>query len=295
MLRWPAKAWRSVAILFAPLQDVDVYVEDHESQVFYGELFKRLVGDKVSIVRAIPLGNRHAVETACASHGAASRPSLYLVDGDLDWVAGRSPLSLPFMYRLQAYCVENFLICELAAIELAVEAHGKIDQQEARNRLGWSTWVNELRNTLLDLSIVFAVAHVLTPDIRTVAHGHGAVCDQAQKGKDPKLNSARAASLRTQIMDDVVAQVGMPAFQVEYGRVRARVDALADPLRVVSGKNFLLPSLRFQIRSVAPESFPRRSFQLRLARHCDLSGLNGLRDAVLAVARRDTYAQSDNI
>ena len=37
MIRWPARALDAIQKLFEPLQDVDIFVEDAEDEVFYPE------------------------------------------------------------------------------------------------------------------------------------------------------------------------------------------------------------------------------------------------------------------
>ena len=40
--RFPQRALRSKAVLYRPLQDIDFYVEDEDSEAFYTELLRRL-------------------------------------------------------------------------------------------------------------------------------------------------------------------------------------------------------------------------------------------------------------
>lgn len=53
--RFPDRALMSRGVLYRPLQDVEIYVEDEDSEVFYSELLTRLVGSEVRLNKVFAL------------------------------------------------------------------------------------------------------------------------------------------------------------------------------------------------------------------------------------------------
>lgn len=84
MLTWPKRALFAIKYLFSPLQDIDIYVEDHEDEVFYSELFKKIKPSNIRIKRVFGVGGKAALIDRAESHGWDTRPALFLIDGDLD-------------------------------------------------------------------------------------------------------------------------------------------------------------------------------------------------------------------
>jgi len=289
MIRWPVRALSSVAKLFGQLQDLDVYVEDAGMQAFYKQLFTRVAANSVRIATVIPVGDRFSVEEHARNN--PSPRSLYVVDGDLDWVAGLHRPTIDNLFRLEMYCIENALICESAAIEVAVDSAGTLERNEASAELDWSGWTAALREHLVELFLVFAAARVLAPQVRSVSHGHSSVCTQAGRG-EPKLDPERVKVLRDSVYAAIAAEVGADDLELELERLRERIAPLGEPLDVVSGKDFLLPLLRFKLRGIVKDGLALKSLRFRLARHCRLDRFTALKDAMLTVAIGGTYRAS---
>jgi hypothetical protein len=88
MIKWPAKAGVAIRKLFEPLQEIDVYVEDQNDEVFYKSLINAACGEIVQVSRVFGLGGRKAVLDAAAAYNPSDRKALFIVDGDLEWVRG---------------------------------------------------------------------------------------------------------------------------------------------------------------------------------------------------------------
>lgn len=109
MLKWPTRALDAIQKLFEPLQDVDVFVEDADDEVFYSHLLRRITVAEARVVRVFAKNGREAVIDAARHHRPSGRAVLYLIDGDLEWVLGKAAPSVARLFRLPAYCIENLL------------------------------------------------------------------------------------------------------------------------------------------------------------------------------------------
>src|ERR1017187_592430 len=110
MITWSRRAKVALSYLFRPLQDVDIYVENINDEVFYSELIRRIAPSHIRVVRVFPKGGRQAVLEAAQHHDFQQRRALFLVDGDFEWVRDERPPAAHGVYRVEAYCIENLLI-----------------------------------------------------------------------------------------------------------------------------------------------------------------------------------------
>jgi len=290
--KFPQRSLMSQGVLYRPLQDVEVYVEDEDSETFYGELLSRLVAPDIRICRVIPLGGRTNVLKECYTY-ADSHPVLFIIDGDLPWVSGQESLSHPNLFVNPCYCVENYLICEHAMTEVAYENSGKQPKDTIQKMIAWPSMVAEIKDILVALFCEFAVAHQLESGLKTTSYGFTSVCTQKNGG--PIFDRAKADALQKEIREKIQAKTEPALYRSALETVRCRVAALNDPLDAVSGKDFLLPLVMFTIRRVAHGKVELNSLPLRLARHCLLEKLEPLRNELRRVATKTTKMPNSNL
>lgn len=281
--RFPDRALISRGVLYRPLQDIEIYIEDEDSEVFYSELLTRLLGGEVRLNKVFALrGKRRVLEECRRFTGPAS--AIFLIDGDLDWVAG---IPLPQMERLfvhQSYCIENYLFCETAMVEIIVESHGRLTRDKARRKLDWPKIRESYQAPLTDLFIEFAVAYSINPDLPTVSTGVGSVCTQPRRKSPPGLDKSKVSSLCAQTREAVIQAVGLETYQRTRDTIAGRVSEMADPFDAVSGKAYLVPLQLFILKRFSSQNISRQSLVFRLAKYCRLERLVSLKKAILLEA-----------
>lgn len=94
MIKWPERAKAAIRKLFEPLQDVDVYIEDTNDEVFYRTLLNNVTNGQIKIARVFSLGGKTPVVNKARGHDHSARRALFIIDGDLDWVRGDSPQNI---------------------------------------------------------------------------------------------------------------------------------------------------------------------------------------------------------
>lgn len=285
--RFPERSKSSQAVLLRPLQDLDIFVEDNKSKEFYNVLMGRALEGATRFFSVIPLGNRGAVE-AKAKADNGSRASIYLVDGDLDWVAGNHRSTSDRLYIHQCYCVENYLFCQQAMTTVIYENSGTMSERDIEIALDWGGFCKSLES-LIDLFIEFAVSHKLETGIATVSRGYSAVIENI-KGKPPQISSDKIAQVISEIRSSILDQREEDDYIRAKSEIQGRVNSLQNQLRIVSGKDFLLPMQNFEAHRVTTPRMATESIMIRLAKHCDLSQLSPIRSLcaqLIAKARQN--------
>ncbi len=284
-LRWSTKAQAALAYFFSPLQDIDLYIEDSQDEVFYTELMKRIVPKEVRLVRVFSAGDRLSVVDRARTHDFAGRRALFLIDGDFEWVRDEPPPDVAGVYRLPAYCIENLLIDEDAGVQVIIE-EAALPEGEARAALAFGEWMDEISGPLVGLFVSLALLNAVKPDERTVGLGIGSVI-ASRRRKLPELDRRKVEVVRRAIDDKTAAVVGMEVAAVLRDKVSRRVGSLPLAIDIVSGKHFLMPLFEYRLRKSINGAVRRVSLRIRLARHCNRKRFKTLTAAVVAAARGD--------
>ncbi|QNH00394.1 DUF4435 domain-containing protein [Pseudomonas sediminis] len=280
MLKWPARAVGAVVKLFEPLQDIDVYVEDVEDEVFYTSLLKNAAQDRLRISRVFALGNRLKVIRAAQEYSPSGRRSLFIIDGDLEWVKDIGGPRLPWLYRLNAYCIENLILRERAAF-LILSEELVIDESKATEALNFRHWTNSIEPHLVELFAAYATVHTFKPSYKTVSNGVGILCTKS--GTTTKLDLRKVANAKAAALAEAEKIVSPETVRQYYERILFRAKNLEHPSLVVSGKDFLLPLFEFHIQSKGCR-IKKKSLRLKLAKNCNPQRLVELKNAMLVNA-----------
>lgn len=285
MISWPQKSLKALVKLFEPLQDIDVYVEDVRDENFYTHLLKRVAGSEVRIARVFAPaveGGRATVIAAAKAHDHSKRRALFLIDGDLDFSRGDPPPTpTRGLYRLEAYCIENFLFCARAAATILME-EAMLSEEEAEKKLDFANWYLQLETPLIRLFSAFSLINSVIPSHATVSVGVGVYCHQM--GKATELSNAKvdaAIAAMNVLAENIVAP---PIVAARFEAIQARAVGLPHSLAVVSGKDFLLPLLAFRLSSLGCKISKDR-LRFRLALHCETTRFASLLQEMRTIAQ----------
>jgi hypothetical protein len=282
-MRWPTKALGAVRKLFEPLQDIDVYVEDQGDEVFYTELIKRLVAGRIRVVRVFSKGCRESVVDAAKTHVRGDRAALFLIDGDLEWVKGLPPpADLPHLHRLDAYCIENFILCASAIVSILKEEL-VIDAADAAAQLNFDSWLDDIRPPLTELFAAFSVCNSIDPTHPTVSTGVARLC--TKNGQGLFLDAGKVQAQIAYVMSVAENKAGKDAAANLYAGLLGKINSLPDPLHAVSGKDFLFPLMVYLLNSNGC-NVNRRALRFKLALRCELEKLKGLENSLLRMAAK---------
>lgn len=259
------------SVFFEDINDLDIYVEDtsYGYEKIYSVLFSRVFDGKYRVSKVFPLGGRGAViEQYNEQISRLSRPSIFVVDGDLFILSGDSIFNKKGLYKIPFYCVENILCDEDAIISILFEEDPINSIENLSDEFDYENWVNLNKLYLYNLFVEYAISFLVNPAEQTVAFSvKGLVSSNDGCIDENKLNR------RIQYLcGESVNKAGV----VRYESVRRMIlrsfdHSDFDELDVVSGKDYILPLLKTRFKSIVKTHMPDINLKLRLAMKCDIS------------------------
>lgn len=280
LLKWPEKAIGAIQKLFEQLQDIDVYIEDTGLEPLYLELLKRIKTEDIRLARVFAIGSRSMVVEAARQHDFTSRRAIFIIDGDFEWVRGDAAPSVPGVFRLDAYCIENLLISKPAAVRVLMEC-AECDIETAIVSLEFDRWLSNVR-CLVELFKVWTVLNAILPEIKTVSSGVGCVLDAANK---VAVLAKTKVDQRIAEAKEELSRCCSPDLSLIEKQVTDRFALLDDPIDVISGKDFLLPLLRFHLHERTRDAPRISQLRFRLAMNPNVNRFRKVSVALRKAAR----------
>ncbi|POA28612.1 MULTISPECIES: DUF4435 domain-containing protein [unclassified Pseudomonas] len=273
----------ATSVFYESFNDFDVYIEDTAPGYgkIFAAMFSRAMSSSIALDKVFPLGARVDVIAAAKARQAAggARPAVYIVDGDLYMLAGEREALPGNVVVLPRYCIENFLLDEVAFVEIMDEEHCDLASEELKGRFDFEGWFDRSTASLCSLFRVFAAAHFLRSGVATVSRGYGSICN----GQTGEVDSEKSKSIEDEILEGLKLYHG----EGEVNRALAYVDAKVDPEKCfvrtyVSAKDFTLPLIVLKMKSVVPAKMPHVSLKMRMSKKCSVEPLS---DVVRQISR----------
>jgi hypothetical protein len=268
MLKWPERAKSALRKLFEPLQEIDVYVEDVNDEAFYRCLLNG-ANSNVKIARVFALGGRDAVIAAAQAHDQLTRRALFIIDGDLSWVKGESAPSIIGLHCHDAYCIENLILCEKALV-LVLSQEAVVTEKEAAALLDYDKWIRSIETPLIELFSAFATVSKFDPTVSTVSQKVGVMCVNHRSTRKHELDPIKVNQVRLDALKAAENSAESEIVSAMYICILNRLKGLTQPLRAVSGKDFLLPLIDFHLQALGCR-VKRKTLRVRLANAGDLT------------------------
>jgi len=118
MLHYPARSAPALGFLRRSANDIDIYVEDAALSDVWLALLRACLPSNVKLTSVNPLGNRSSVLEACRADQQDTRPRLYVIDGDFDYLLGKGVPRLKNLYRIPATNLEAFVLMTAGLVPL---------------------------------------------------------------------------------------------------------------------------------------------------------------------------------
>lgn len=283
MLKWPERARRSVAKFFVKWNDFDVYVEDtakHANSI-YTVFISRVASGNCKVDKVIPLGDRKKVIDAAESDsGSGGRRRIYLIDGDLDLIAGINPPTHSRLFAHRVYHLENYFLCEEALVQILHEENPKLTAAEVRSKLEYANWETDAK-ALLNLFRTFGLTRLLDPSLPTISIGIG------HFSTNNKTDEAKIQAFCALRIKDLESRFPKQDIDAAIGQVNTALTKVQTHTDLISAREFLLPTLRWWINGHGlklPSS--TESLLFRLSKMCSVKRHACLIDAIRACATR---------
>ena len=156
-LQFSDSALLSRICYFDGLNDINLYVEDVDSQYLYETIFKKLLGDQYNIQTIFPCGGKQAVKKMFSERGHFTDgiKNVYVVDGDFDRILfAEDMIDDPQFVYLKMYNIESCLINEFGLCNL-VKSKLKCMDTEAYERLNYAQWYHRIIAEAKDLFLCY--------------------------------------------------------------------------------------------------------------------------------------------
>ncbi|QJI19935.1 MULTISPECIES: DUF4435 domain-containing protein [unclassified Pseudomonas] len=265
----------AASVFYENFNDFDVYIEDTAPGYgkIFAAMFSRAMSSQVTLDRVFPLGQRGDVIAAARARkvAATERPAVYIVDGDLYILAGEREEIPDNVIVLPRYCIENFLLDEVAFVDVMDDEHCDLASEELRGRFDFAGWFDRSTASLYSLFRVFAAAHFLRSGIATVSRGYGSICN----GETGEVDVEKSKLIEAAVLEGLKISYG----ELEVEKALAYVDGRIDPQKCfvktyVSAKDFTLPLIVLRMKSVVPTKMPHISLKMRISKKCDVEPLS---------------------
>ena len=264
---YPPKAAPALGFLKSSYNDIEIFVEDSATPNMWIKLLRVYLPQGVRMESVNILGSKKNVLEACrADQVIDNRKKLYIVDADLDLLRGRPKPKLKHLYRLRAYCVENYLIEEHAFIATATIFDPNIDEITAKKKLNLHAWLDKNRDNLKQLFVCYAVTHELAEQYATVGYKVQRLMVPGNGNFDlcPVKTSIRIIHLYRYIR----RQCSKDETRMVFDRIRKNVENIKVEM-FVSGKDYIFPSLYALVKHHFGCNININSFKTMIAGNID--------------------------
>lgn len=238
---YPPRASQALGYLNSSRNDIEIFVEDRSAPNLWIKLIRKLLPNGIRLNDVNILGSRDNVLAACrADQADDGRKKIYIIDADLDLLKGKPKPRLKHLYRLRAYCVENYLIADEHLISLATNFDVDISEQAARQKLNFSGWKTRNMASLNSLFVCYAVTHTLANSEQTVGYSVFRLLDE--DGGQFDLCPSKVAKRVAELYRRVICERDAPSTRREFITVKRNASTL-EVTSSVSAKDYILPQI----------------------------------------------------
>ena len=189
------------------------------------------------------------------------------------------------------YCVENYLFCKRASVELLQNRSGRLLENDALELLDWDAFSSEIQESLIELFKVYAVSWKLCPEIPTVSRSYHKMCKQISRARGSVPCKEVIESVILEIKQLVIDKCNQEEFDKVHVTVSEAISKLDNPLYAISGKDYLLKALRDYLDYKGASYALDDGFKFQLARYCNTAPLNELGEAIIKTAKGEIFRQ----
>lgn len=273
---------RQAATVFTEYRNtIDIYTEDCEKdKEFYVKLLKRLMADSDVIINDIhPLGCRRTVIDCCLRDTDSHRKKLYIVDGDI-YLQYKEKECVTNLYVLDAYCIENYVISEDAICNLAYIFNARDSYDNVKSALNIPQELDKIAEPLIKLFFYYSIQMECTNQFRLLNVDF--YMNKTTNTLDNNIINNKIYEIRERLLTS-----GIPEERIDEllsnrnGLFPYNAQTL---LKIVSGKDFLIPYFKYLIKKQLNCSvgLPKEAWKFNLVDKCNIEKLRSLKQAILS-------------
>lgn len=305
--------------MFYSKQDINIFVEDRDSEYLYEEILKRLLVDEYRIDTVFPLDGKNNVLSEYIKQGEVDKngtPNLFLVDGDFDRYIGYSPatrndfkgdkesdievsrfvrnkiIQSDSVLYLKTYNIENYFIDEEAVLKY-IKGIIKKKDSELKSIADFGHWretvVNESKDLFVIYCFVIKYLYLYGYEVdgqssklsdKTVSRSHFKFLD-VKTGFKKTGQPDVYKEFENKIKQGLNAERPSIDLDEELSIIRNEYMAIngEDYFNIICGK-FLLSSLNKYVASICKKPLDFVQFKWHLVLNFDITKLNYMKDRI---------------
>jgi len=275
VLHFSGNAIEVKPIFYKYYNDIDVYVEDENDEIFYEKMLCKVVSSTIRINRVFGVGGKIQLFEKLDEYirEPSSRKVFFIADGDFDRILNRRFPDENILHVLREYCIENYLFEALAIYNVIQEETPRKKIKEIRRNIKISNWLEESVNKLTPLFACFILVQKHDMGIKNVNLGIGKFITN---GGIPRIEKGKIDDYMNGVKTNY-EEIGKKNFYKEIESIlRSMGRGWVARKRYICGKNFLLPLLRFEIKRYFGRDLNPESFRFRIMNHCRFKSLSKL-------------------
>lgn len=168
-VKYSARAASAIGFLKSSQNDIDIFVEDTTNRNMWIAYLQKHLTKSINFNSVTMLGGREVVVEACRIN-VSSRPSLFIIDSDMDILLGQPKPKLKNLYQVPAYCIENMLIEDAALADIATSFKIEMSTHQALALYSTSKFLSENQSALRLLFVAYAISSIITPEQKTISN-----------------------------------------------------------------------------------------------------------------------------
>lgn len=260
--------------------DIDIYTEDNgKDKEFYKVLFKRLLKKEIIINDITPLGCKDSVIKRCNEEPDNGRKKIFIVDGDVTFIHGNNIPVHKYLYVIEGYCIENFLIDKETIIHFMYMNCGTKPIEQIESELNYNDWLNEYSTMFIDLFIHFALINYFGGYFTLF----NANKYHVKEGKEMVFKTELVKTDILKTKEEILKLVSFEDYNLKYQDLTEKWSNCVENLtRIVSGKDYLIPLLLLKTKQFKKsKSLPTlEEIKFSLVHSSNLSKLSNLKEVI---------------
>ncbi|MDW6016758.1 DUF4435 domain-containing protein [Vibrio plantisponsor] len=276
------KAKFARSILTIDFNEIDIYIEDTKKgyQKLYIQLLSRLFKDQYKISDVHPIGPRALVIKKCnEKKDKLTRPSLFIVDGDLFLLKGEEKPLPKEVFRLPRYSIENIILDEDSIIdylddEVEVELY-----EDIKEKIKFKDWINNNKTPLIELFLHYSILqkHKIY-SVQTIKHKVSKLTINDSENVDSNLIESKILECKNAILK----KISNEQYLNELVSIKKNIttsDCVF--LTHISGKDYIFPLMKRLFKKVLTKDIATTNFVLRLAKKCPVDLISDCKNHII--------------
>ncbi|WP_426101771.1 DUF4435 domain-containing protein [Pseudomonas sp. PSPC3-3] len=269
------------SVFFEERNEIDIYIEDTAlgSEKIASKIYSRIFHGAYKLEQIFPLGGRGAVISKFNEEkNSLTRPSLFIIDGDIYHLTGDHVKDEVGLYRLPCYCIENLMVDPLALHTVMDEEDPVRAESDLIDAFDYEGWSALNKSKLKDLFIEYAISRVLNPSEPTISYE----VKHLVSGSDGCIDDVKLAARLADLAGKAIGKVGEDNYRVTREKILLEhAKSQLDDLDFVSGKDYLFPLLKTRLRSTVRTLMSDLNLKVRLSKSCGVEKISNCRNYVL--------------